>query len=138
MSKIQEKKLKFEESLKTQTPIYIMDSFYFIDKNALRYAPDITLPLFRIVVNALVWKRDNEKVDLTIKTLKDSFSLNTLIILEETTEIPESIRGTLRKYLISLNGWDSNNIFSNTSNKSVVKHHEDNVKLINDILDELK
>lgn len=54
---------------------------------------------------ALTWKRDNQDMPLSVRTIRDYLSLPNVIKLARDTAVPDLIRGGLRGYLDTLPGF---------------------------------
>ncbi|MCK6418112.1 MAG: type IV secretion system DNA-binding domain-containing protein [Alphaproteobacteria bacterium] len=53
----------------------------------------------------LTWKRDNQDMPLSVRTIRDHLALNMVVKLQRDEAVPEVIRGGLRGYLDTLPGF---------------------------------
>ena len=61
--------------------------------------------LIGALMPALTWKRDNQDMPLSVRTIRDYLSLNNVIKISREQAIPENIRASLKGYLDTLPGY---------------------------------
>lgn len=61
--------------------------------------------LIGALMPALTWKRDNQDMPLSVRTIRDYLSLNNVIKISKDQAIPEHIRSSIKGYLDTLPGF---------------------------------
>ncbi len=61
--------------------------------------------LIGALMPALTWKRDNQDMPLSVRTIRDCLSLNSVVKISRDQAIPDQIRSSIKGYLDTLPGY---------------------------------